>query len=64
MIAITFQYTNELKTVAFIDAQKAFLGTSEKSLIYMSPGFHNKNSFFKNWEYETTVDKYKWKFTC
>lgn len=65
MIAINLQYTDELKTVAFIDAQKAFLETSEKSLVYISLRFHSlKKNCFKNWDYKTTIDKYKWKYTC
>lgn len=47
-IAINLHYTDELKSVVFFDAPKAFSDTSEKTLVDSSLRFHNKKNFFKN----------------
>lgn len=43
-IAINLHYTDELKSVVFFDAPKAFSDTSEKTLVDSSLRFHNKKT--------------------
>lgn len=47
VIAINLHCTDELKSVVFVNPQRAFFETSEQSLVYFSLRLHNKQASFR-----------------